>query len=134
MIKYEDSLLSVQFQRFVEQAVAFLDLQDWEIIIRVVEIVSGDPTKDADCHAEEPYCIALIQLKRDASEDDMAENIVHELLHIVHAPMSTAASYVQDLVPFKHQPLAARILNDAAERVVTPLAKTLLRSLREPGT
>lgn len=111
-----------------------LGLQAWEIVIKVVDEIDGEPETGGLCTANEPYFIAEILLRRNLPADKVRETVMHEMLHIAMSTYDLAADYVKDMVPFKHQSNAARILTNAKERVVSALAKALVKGIKPPAT
>lgn len=111
-----------------------LGLQAWTIHVKMVDDL-GDKEGDevgGDCTYTEPYRHAQIHLKRGLSPEQYREYLMHEMLHIALAPLDYTARGLGILFRGKMAEYVERTLDDACERVVTPLAKALVKGIKSP--
>ncbi len=109
-----------------------LGLQDWTITITLVDEIDHDPRTGGQCSYLEPYRIAKILIRRDATDEKMHEHLMHELLHAALAPLDYAAQSAVELVPKPQRKVAKQMVYDGCERAVVALAKALVAGIRPP--
>jgi Zn-dependent peptidase ImmA (M78 family) len=112
-------------------------LQSWEIVVVFGSVAQeGDGTSrfatGASCTYEEPYRIAKIILNPEHTEAQHREYLMHEMLHLVIAPIEHQARSLLTMLPRRTYEVAQDMLMDSVERVITPLAKALYVGITLP--
>lgn len=117
-----------------------LGLQGWEIVLKMADELPEDErgassrfATGAQCTYEEPYRVATITFVRGYSEDEYREFVFHEMLHLALAPLVYAGRSLLAMITSQTVSAAAlEMFGDAEERVITPLAKALVKGIKPP--
>lgn len=101
--------------KLLATALDMMGLQRWSVS---VQINTGmERVAVADIQPE--YEVACIRISSETKGDLTGRRaLLHEVIHLQHAPMYTAWEYVLAMVPEEQRPLAHKILDEADEIVV----------------
>ena len=124
---------------YVSDVYDLLGLSGWDVAVKMVDALPFDADDDSpgsygECPARtryrEPYRIATVELVRGRTMPEYRESIMHELLHLALSPMTSAGDQVAALLEPRQEQAALRIHSDAEERVISHLAKMLVRGVK----
>lgn len=106
-------------------------LGEWNIVVKVAEVIDGDPSVGGQCTHLEKYRIATIIIADHMLQSPQRrEVLIHEFLHIVLSHYDASAYNAVRLIDRKqHRRLALDMLDEGRERTVTLLAKALARAI-----
>lgn len=105
-------------------------LADWEIVVKLVRVPGGDPTNEGHSRTDFRYLSATIELNRKLPKEGLRAVLMHEMLHVVLAPIEQAYARICELVP---EPLRGHALNlhdDGLEQTIERLTRALQREIK----
>lgn len=124
-VKYTDDVPE-WIRTMVDQMVSIFRLHEWMIEVSMKDCPGGDADAGGYCVPSTRYKKAWIEFSRDAKDEpEWRKNVVHEVLHIVGAPMTRVVEHLLEFVPEGSRKVVSEMFDDALEQQTEALARGL---------
>jgi hypothetical protein len=106
-------------------------LDEWEICVKLVKHPGGDDVeREGHCALNYRYLTATIELNETMEEDGLRSTLMHEMLHIVLAPIEQAHDRITELVKKGLRRHVAELMDDGIEQTIERLRRALQREIK----